>query len=386
MVYFGLSQDSPTLVRFHTHRHMYEIIITIDPLLLTDPGRKKWPQVFVLVVCLSSVGYFVAYTSSDIQRLVVTSPTGHPLKWRPLPLAHSQNLKVASSEDPLLYHKPQTTNSSGKPMWVSHYAKGRLGNRLFQYAALYGIARLNNMSAFVPKSSKLGKVSPHLELPKKKIPSNWMPVVFHGSMTYNSAAAMLYQYGQNIVLDGYFCSWKYFDSVPGQIRKQFIFADKYLTKVNSFLTNVSTPASNLNDSTVYIGVHVRRGDILKKKVQNKGYILSDIQYFERAILYFERKYSSIVFIVCSDDKKWVMKNVKSAKSTVIYSPFKDAESDMCLLSQCNHTIISVGTFGWWGGWLAGGEVIYDKRFPRPGSRSWEVYKQEDYYPADWIGL
>ncbi|KAH3835789.1 hypothetical protein DPMN_109153 [Dreissena polymorpha] len=31
--------------------------------------------------------------------------------------------------------------------------------------------------------------------------------------------------------------------------------------------------------------------------------------------------------------------------------------DMAVLSLCDHTIVSTGTFGWWAAWLAGGTTI-----------------------------
>ena len=33
------------------------------------------------------------------------------------------------------------------------------------------------------------------------------------------------------------------------------------------------------------------------------------------------------------------------------------EEDLALLSSCNHTLIGYGTFGLWGGFIAGGEVV-----------------------------
>jgi galactoside 2-L-fucosyltransferase 1/2 len=30
------------------------------------------------------------------------------------------------------------------------------------------------------------------------------------------------------------------------------------------------------------------------------------------------------------------------------------------LSMCNHTIITVGSFGWWSAWLANGTTVYFK--------------------------
>ena len=53
----------------------------------------------------------------------------------------------------------------------------------------------------------------------------------------------------------------------------------------------------------------------------------------------------------------------------------------------NHTIISTGTFGWWGSWLANGETIYysdefDSNHPIVDGH----LNKEDYYPSHWTAL
>jgi hypothetical protein len=37
--------------------------------------------------------------------------------------------------------------------------------------------------------------------------------------------------------------------------------------------------------------------------------------------------------------------------------------DMALMSMCNHTILTYGTFSYWLGFLAGGDVILPMHFP-----------------------
>ena len=64
------------------------------------------------------------------------------------------------------------------------------------------------------------------------------------------------------------------------------------------------------------------------------------------------------------------------------------EVDLAVLSRCNHTIMTVGTFGWWAAWLASGQVVYYANFPRPNSPlATEFSKSKaDYFPPNWVGL
>lgn len=137
--------------------------------------------------------------------------------------------------------------------------------------------------------------------------------------------------------------------------------------------------------SLFIGVHVRRGDYLNQNSIEKGYRTADSAYIERAMQYFTTKYHNVIFIVCSDDIQWSRKHVQSRTHLVVYSPFvDDAALDLCTLSKCNHTITTVGTFGWWAGNLAGGETIYYKDFPKRGSWLASLFKPGDYYMPQWI--
>ena len=79
--------------------------------------------------------------------------------------------------------------------------------------------------------------------------------------------------------------------------------------------------------------------------------------------YFREKYSNVTFIVASDDKIWCQKFL--AKDDVIVTSIQNsAELDFAILKNCNHSIISVGTFGFWTGYLhLNGEVIRASTFP-----------------------
>ena len=59
---------------------------------------------------------------------------------------------------------------------------------------------------------------------------------------------------------------------------------------------------------------------------------------------------------------------------------------MATLSKCQHLIMSVGTFGWWAGFLTGGDVIYYTPPFREGAPLGRGFSEDDYYPPRWIGM
>ena len=194
---------------------------------------------------------------------------------------------------------------------------------------------------------------------------------------------------------------------------------------------------SLDKDTVYIGVHIRRGDMLSQENLRQGYSVADEQYLQRAVTYIldeliERQTGDerntlgsldVVFVVCSDDTSWSQEHFRSAvwrvtqqlnssnaaedefhfslrkgrentanhrplsaKVVVVYSPGGSSEQDLALLSYCNHTIMTVGTFGWWAGYLAGGITVYYKEFPAPGGNLERWFSRDDFFPSEWVGL
>ncbi|KAG8180243.1 hypothetical protein JTE90_017644 [Oedothorax gibbosus] len=54
---------------------------------------------------------------------------------------------------------------------------------------------------------------------------------------------------------------------------------------------------------------------------------------------------------------------------------------------CNHTLMTYGTFGFWGAYLAGGDVVYlDKFLLTNTTFAKESFIFEKMYPARWIGI
>lgn len=60
--------------------------------------------------------------------------------------------------------------------------------------------------------------------------------------------------------------------------------------------------------------------------------------------------------------------------------------DLAILSLCNHTVVSAGTFGWWAAWLANGTTVYFDNWPRNGTKLDGKFDRRDYYPSHWVPI
>ena len=203
---------------------------------------------------------------------------------------------------------------------------------------------------------------------------------------------------QTIWLAGFFQSWKYMRTIDRSLRRRLVFKTEVMGVAERFLTQSVPPGWKRN--FLRVGIHVRRGDVLLEDKQQFGNIVPNVTYFERAMAYFVENYSSrIQFIVVSNDLTWcreqfenITKELTSDKSSsmthnVTYSPGHHSNGeDLALLASCDHVIMSIGTYGWWAGWLAKGMTIYYADWPRNGSSLASKFKREDFFPPFWIGM
>lgn len=267
---------------------------------------------------------------------------------------------------------------------------GGLGNLMFMYASMYGTARINGLIPLIPDHHYLSSVFPNLwaDVVMDVHPGRKWPKFRERNPNMFDRRVFGLNFMMNIELEGFFQSWRYFDSVKKDMKEQMKFTpdieltcDQYLKKAyNLHLSRFK------QREAVFVGIHVRRGDLVDAYNVDRGYTVAPPGYIRKAMDYFSNKYKHVIFIVCSDDKKWTKANVGSFKHQVVFSPYNSAAMDLCLLAKSNHTIMTVGTFGWWGAWLAGGETIYYKDFPARGSQISYGFVPSDYFYPDWIAL
>ncbi|XP_015423448.1 PREDICTED: galactoside 2-alpha-L-fucosyltransferase 2-like [Myotis davidii] len=105
--------------------------------------------------------------------------------------------------------------------------------------------------------------------------------------------------------------------------------------------------------------------------------------------WFRARHPAPVFVVTSDDMAWCRRNINSSLGDVVFagngrqgSPAKD----FALLMQCNHTVFTVGTFGVWAAYLAGGDAVYLANFTLPHSRFRTIFKPQAAFLPQWVGI
>lgn len=222
---------------------------------------------------------------------------------------------------------------------------GRLGNQMFQYAALVGISRQLNMSAFGNLSSS--KIVHGFNLKLVSDAGDFSP-----DDRYTEAGFAfdpgVYQIDPNTSTEllGFFQSEMYFQNCKDEIRNEFSFKQEIKESLQ-----LTLPADNL------VSLHVRRTDYCEKKRFHTN--LSQ-KYYRRGMQRFPN-HRPVVF---SDDIDWCRKEMIWLQNDPLFME-NDSFSDLYLMSSCHAHIIANSSYSWWAAWLSGGNTIAPKKWFGP---------------------
>ena len=196
---------------------------------------------------------------------------------------------------------------------------GQLGNQMFQYAALKGIARNRGLDFKIPNHNEaiqdgLGNIL-RIELFEPfNIKSKYYGLIetndyvqethFHfDEELYNSCP-------DNCSLVGFFQSPKYFLNIREEIIKDFKFKKVIVDECKSILKQFHSP----------IGLHIRRGDFL---INSANHYNLSMSYYENALDCFDNDRQVVIF---SDDPEWCFE-----QKLFDHDRFLVSQSNSCLL-------------------------------------------------------
>ena len=267
---------------------------------------------------------------------------------------------------------------------------GRLGNQMFQYASMRGIAAVKGFDWVVPPENYDHTANYALFETFKMTNVQDKNIGFvEGEMLKET----IHCYDKNLVdacsdntnLDGFFQTEKYFENIVDEIRSDFTFKDEYLKPCKEFIDSLDTTP---------IFLHVRRGDAIGKEHYHP---VAPMSYYVEALKRFDEDTPCFVF---SDDLDWC-KSQELFKSDRFlfndnierydYQSMDGSGSmqytllphvDLCLMSLCSGAIIVNSSFSWWGAWLQNnrGKVIASKPWFGPSASDLDT---SDVVPDHW---
>jgi hypothetical protein len=240
---------------------------------------------------------------------------------------------------------------------------GRLGNQMFQYAALKGIAKNRGFDYTIPFSSGMDRWNDH-----QLFEAFTMYNCFVGNGKGPMISEKFFHFDKDLFnncpddadLHGYFQSHKYFNHVRDELIEDFTFKNKYNVPNHS-----------------YVAVHVRRGDYVN---QPDFHPTCSLDYYREAMSKFDHNTN---FVVLSDDIEWCKQ--QKLFNNCSFSENTNNIEDLYLMTQASHNIIANSSFSWWGAYLNNnnGIVICPKNW---FGVNYSNYNMDDLRPEEWIQL
>ncbi|XP_076056241.1 galactoside alpha-(1,2)-fucosyltransferase 1-like [Oratosquilla oratoria] len=124
---------------------------------------------------------------------------------------------------------------------------------------------------------------------------------------------------------------------------------------------------------VVIGVHIRRSNYINHMKMRHGSKAMEPIFFHDAFAFARKRYGKVAFIVVSDDLPWCRENVlwRHPDAVALDKPISRDE-DLALMALSDHLIYGLGTYGFFGGLLAKGDIIYATNVSYDLRRPYEV--------------
>ena len=252
---------------------------------------------------------------------------------------------------------------------------GRLGNQMFQFAALKGIARHHGYQFCFPPSTNKNEWTDHQILIPFKLSSTNELNIQYIDVDRPTVVEKGFGFDQNlfnncpdwVTVQGFFQTEKYFKHIKKEIKNDFTFRDEISEPCNDMISSLDNP----------IALHIRRTDY----ITNPNHTCLGMDYYEKALKLFPNE----TVLIFSDDPQWCQKQELFSDDRFLVSDNDDAYIDLCLMTMCKKHIIANSSFSWWGAWLADSDKVVAPKGWFEGSNNSHL-DISDIYCSDWIVL
>lgn len=302
---------------------------------------------------------------------------------------------------------------------------GGLGNQMFQYALYLQLKslgkdiRIDDVSGFVEDGQRVMALAPfgagyeratreelrkmldsspslHARI-RRKLCGRKKKAYFEADKRYKPEIMEW----DDIYLEGYWQTEKYFQMVEEQVRAVFD-VDRLLRWIegrapgdriagNAGLDNDHDEQKTMGrwleriDTTESVSVHIRRGDYLLPENQALFGEICTEEYYRAAMARMHREHPGCIFYLFTNDKQWA-RQWASDKEPVNIIEIQDVSdsgmdrdyAEFVLMSKCRHHILANSSFSWWASYLnrnPGKSVFAPDRW----LNGWDC---EDIYRAD----
>lgn len=247
---------------------------------------------------------------------------------------------------------------------------GRLGNQLFQLAALMAFSKKYNCEFAIPPWEYAKYFDYKFNRQNFETDILIEEPFFHYTPEFWDAHATDFREKQTGI-KGYFQTEKYWKEYEDDIMQMFSFSPKLVENIRKKHAEIFSKPS--------IAIHIRRTDF----VNHPNFYQLPLEYFIGALLQFFPDYKNNHIVFFSDDIYHCKLNIKKLPCFYFIEGQSNIE-DLCMMSLCDHYIISNSTFSWWGAVL--GEKKHSVIVRPAYYLAGEFQKKmdwRDFYPDRW---
>lgn len=282
---------------------------------------------------------------------------------------------------------------------VSCNLKGGLGNQLFQIFATISYGKKYGRNILFPYSQELrtGTIRNTYwhsflkglllfttygeNMYKKNTEIMRFPVLREHGFRFQNLADVK---NENVILDGYFQSYKYFENDV-----DFIYQQMSLKLLQQQVKDKST--SYFTGDTI-VSMHFRIGDY--KAIQDCHPVMS-YDYYNKALSEIVKcsqdKNINILYFhetVDTADVDTIINKLKQQYPLIHFTGVKNDLSDweqLLLMSCCDHNIIANSTFSWWGAFFNtnNNHIVC---YPSIWFGNKISHNTDDLFPSDWVKI
>lgn len=159
----------------------------------------------------------------------------------------------------------------------------------------------------------------------------------------------------NVYLEGYWQSEKYFPDVAELLKKELSLESVRRNREKGYgLSAQAERYLQQMEQGESVSIHVRRGDYLLPQNQELFGNICTGQYYEKAVKMAAERYPGCTFYLFTNDGKWAAEELKKHSGfpiVLIELPGDKDYETLILMSRCRHNILANSSFSWWASYL-----------------------------------
>ena len=195
-------------------------------------------------------------------------------------------------------------------------------------------------------------------------------------------------FDNNMYVEGYFESEKYFLNYKRSLSNEFKFKNPDIYKNNLYFDNISksnSVALCIRQNRFIEGIN-NNNEVNRKKSWN--YTLEQIEYINKSVQIIKSKIGNPKFFLWSNDFQNLESNFfnfdyQNINLNNVNDSIDKTILGLYLLTNCKHYVVTGSSFNWWGAWLSANQ---NKIIIRPSHFKNFTFNNKDLWPENWLSV